>query len=464
METIGQSLQVRVAIVGAGPAGFYAAEALLRSESPEVYVDLFDRLPTPYGLVRSGVSPDHPKIKNVTRVFEKTASHPRFRFFGNVGYGVHIDLGFLSRYYHQVLFTTGAETDRRLNIPGEDFPRSYTATEFVAWYNGHPEFVDRQFDLNHQRAVVIGIGNVALDVARILLRDREELATTDIADYALEALRKSRVQEVILLGRRGPAQAAFTLPELKELDELKDVGLHVRADEVALDSLSHIDLEARGDRQASRIVELLQDVAVRPSHDQPRQITIRFLVSPVEILGDEVGVRGIRIVRNRIAERGDRLVAEATDVTEDVVASLVFRSIGYRGIQLPGVPFRDDWGIIPNESGRVVDEHKHPLPGLYVAGWIKRGPTGIIGTNKPDAQETAAKMLEDIQNGSGFHPQTTDPDVIERELCDRQPDIFTLTDWQTIDKLECSYGEMSGRPRVKFTSVAEMIVAVRKQR
>lgn len=463
MESERQSPQIRVAIVGAGPAGFYAADALLRSESPEVHVDVYDRLPTPYGLVRSGVSPDHPKIKNVTRMFEKTASHPRFRFFGNVAFGAHIDLEFLKRHYHQVLFTTGAETDRRLNIPGEDLPRSYTATEFVAWYNGHPEFVDRQFDLTHERAVVVGIGNVALDVARILLRDREELAVTDIADYALEALRKSKVREVILIGRRGPAQAAFTLPELKELDELQDIGLHVEADDVDLDPLSRENLEKRADRQSMRIVELLEDVAARQPHDKPRQITIRFLVSPVEILGDEGGVRGVRIVRNRIVERGERLAAEATDITEDIEAGLVFRSIGYRGIPLPGIPFREDWGIIPNESGRVVDEFSHPLPGLYVAGWIKRGPTGIIGTNKPDAQETVAKMLEDLANESTFHPDTIDPDVIEKELCTLQPDIFTLTDWQTIDKLECSYGEMSGRPRVKFTSIAEMNAAVRKK-
>lgn len=455
---------LRVAVIGAGPAGFYAVESLLRHEEPTVEVDLYDRLPTPFGLVRSGVAPDHQKIKSVTRVFEKVAEHPRFRFFGNVCFGEHVTLEDLEAHYHQVLFTTGAQTDRSLGIPGEDLAGSHSATEFVAWYNGHPEFRDRTFDLGQERAVIVGVGNVAVDVARILCRTPEELAATDIADYALEALRESRIREVVLLGRRGPAQAAFTLPEVKELGEMEDADLIVRPDEAALDPLSAAAMEAQPDRQVTKKVEFLQEVAQREPAGKRRRIVLRFLVSPVELLGDDAGrVRAVRLVRNRLVEAGGRLSAEPTDEVEEIEAGLVFRSVGYQGVPLPGVPFHERWGVVPNEAGRVLDTGGQPIPGLYVAGWIKRGPSGVIGTNKPDAQETVAAMLEDAARGATLRPAQPDPEAAERLARSRQPDVFTYADWRHLDAHEVALGAAAGRPRVKLCRVEDMLAALARK-
>lgn len=450
---------LRVAVIGAGPAGFYAAENLLRHDEPTVEVDLFDRLPTPFGLVRSGVAPDHPKIKNVTRVFERVAQHPRFRFFGNVCFGEHLALEDLEAHYHQVLFTTGAQTDRSLGIPGEDLHGSHSATEFVAWYNGHPEFRERTFDLSQERAVVVGVGNVAVDVARILCRTPEELAATDIADHALEALRESRVREVVVLGRRGPAQAAFTLPEARELGQMEAADLIVRPEEVALDPLSEAAMEAAPDRQQTRKVEFLQEAARRAPEGKPRRIALRFLVSPTEVLGDEAGrVRAVRLVRNRLVEgAGGRLGAEPTGETEEIEAGLVFRSVGYRGVPLPGVPFHERGGVVPNEAGRVLSAGGEPIPGLYVAGWIKRGPSGVIGTNKPDAQETATAMREDAARGATFRPPHPEPEAAERLVRERQPKAFTYDDWRLLDEHEIALGAPLGRPRVKLCSVEDML-------
>ena len=457
------TLPLRVAVIGAGPAGFYAAEALLRNDDPAVSVDLFDRLPTPFGLVRSGVAPDHQKIKNVTRVFEKVAEHPRFRFFGNVCFGEHVGLADLAEHYHQILFTTGAQTDRALGIPGEDLAGSHSATEFVAWYNGHPEFRDRTFDLSRERAVVVGVGNVAVDVARILCRTPEELATTDIAPYALEALRESRVREVVLLGRRGPAQAAFTYPEVKELGEMEDADVLAVPEEVALDPLSRAALEAHGDRQLAKQVELLQAYARREPAGRRRRIVLRFCVSPVEILGDAAGhVEAVRLVHNELAEDEEgRIRPRPTDRTEVLPAGLVFRSVGYLGVPLPDVPFHERWGTIPNEAGRVTrGAGGDAVAGLYVAGWIKRGPSGVIGTNKHDAQETVAAMLEDAARGATFRPSDPDPSAAERLVRSRQPDVFTYDDWRRLDAHEVAAGEAAGRPRVKLCSIEAMLSAL----
>jgi len=453
---------LRVAIVGAGPAGFYAAEALLRHDDPAVSVDLFDRLPTPFGLVRSGVAPDHQKIKNVTRVFDRVAEHPRFRFFGNVCFGEHVTLADLAAHYHQVLFTTGAQSDRPLGIPGEDLAGSHSATEFVAWYNGHPEFRDRAFDLSAERAVVVGVGNVAVDVARILCRTPEELAATDIADYALEALRASRVREVWMLGRRGPAQAAFSLPELRELTGMAAADLVVDPAEAALDPLSEAALEADSDRETRKKVELLRETASAQRSSKPKAIVLRFLVSPSEVLGDAAGrVRAVRLVRNALTAGPDgSLRARATEESEEVEAGLVFRSVGYRGVALDGVPFHDAWGVVPNAAGRVTDGAGAPVPGLYVAGWIKRGPTGVIGTNKPDAQETAAAMLDDAGRGATFRPLSPTPEAAEALVRARQPETFTYADWRRLDQHERALGEACGRPRIKLTDVAAMRAAL----
>jgi ferredoxin--NADP+ reductase len=454
---------LRVAIIGAGPAGYYAAEALFRQDAVAVEVDLYDRLPTPYGLVRAGVAPDHQKIKFVTSAFDKTAGHPGFRFFGHVEFGKDLTLEDLRDHYHQIVFTTGAQTDRRMGIPGEDLAGSHPATEFVAWYNGHPDFRECRFDLSGERAVVVGVGNVAVDVARILCRTPEELATTDIADHALAALRESRIREVVLLGRRGPAQAAFTNPEIKEMGELAGADVQARPEETELDPLSRQELERAPDRATARKVELLQGYARRAPTGKPRRLVLRFLVSPVALLGDAAGrVAAIRLVRNRLqATPAGSLKAEPTGEHEELATGLVFRSVGYRGVPLPGVPFHDDWGVIWNERGRVLDPvTRQPVVGEYAAGWIKRGPSGVIGTNKPDAAETVACMLEDLARGVVLAPAYPDPAAIEALVRQRQPRVVSYADWRRLDAIEIAAGKAAGRPRVKLTRVEEMLAAL----
>ena len=333
---------------------------------------MLDRLPTPYGLVRAGVAPDHLKIKAVTAAFDKIAAHPRFRFFGGVELGKDVAVADLRGLYHQVVYTTGAQTDRRMGIPGEDLPGSHPATEFVAWYNGHPDYRDCQFDLTQERVAVVGVGNVAVDVARILSRTPAELEKTDIAEHALEALRQSRVREVYLLGRRGAAQAAFTNPELKELGELEAADAVAVPEEVELDPLSREALEKTADRAGFKKVEILQEYARRPPSGKPRRLVLRFLVAPVALTADGAGAVGaLKLVRNRlVASATGTIQAQATDQTEELRVGLVFRSVGYRGVPLPGVPFDDKWGVVLNEKGRVLDpESKQPLAGEYTAGW-----------------------------------------------------------------------------------------------
>jgi ferredoxin--NADP+ reductase len=456
---------LRVAIVGAGPSGFYVAEHLLQQQQVTVHIDMLERLPTPYGLVRGGVAPDHQKIKAVTATYDKIAAHPRFRFYGNVEFGVDLHLADLQELYHQIVFTTGAQTDQRMGIPGEDLAGSHPATEFVAWYNGHPDFRHCQFDLSCERAAVVGVGNVAVDVARILCRTPEELATTDIADYALEALRHSRIKEVYMLGRRGPAQAAFTTPELKELGELMGADVSVPAAEAELDELSLQTLDEKHDRATVRKIELLQAYAQRQPTGKPRRLTIRFLVSPVELMGNAAGrVTAMRLVKNKLyATDAGTLRPQPTDEYEELPVGLVFRSVGYRGVALPGIPFDDRWGVVRNKQGRVLaPDTAQPLPGLYAAGWIKRGPSGVIGTNKPDALETVQCMLEDVRNGVALTPAHPDPMAAEKCLRERQPLYVSYADWQRLNALEVSRGKAVGRPRVKFTSVADMLAALQK--
>jgi ferredoxin--NADP+ reductase len=454
---------LRVAVVGAGPAGFYVAEHLLRRADLVADVDLFDRLPTPYGLVRAGVAPDHQKIKAVTSAFDRVAAHPRFRFFGGVELGKHVTVADLRAHYHQIVYTTGAQTDRRMGIPGEDLPGSHPATEFVAWYNGHPDYRDCQFDLSQERVAVVGVGNVAVDVARILSRTPAELEATDIADHALEALRHSRVREVYLLGRRGAAQAAFTNPEIKELGELEAADVVVVPSEVELDPLSRESLERSGDRASAKKVEILQSYARRGLTGKPRRLALRFLVSPTAVLDNGAGeVGGLRLVRNcLVASATGAIQAQSTGEVEDLVAGLVFRSVGYRGVPLPGVPFDDKWSVVLNEKGRVLDpDSKNALPGEYTAGWIKRGPTGVIGTNKPDAAETVIGMLQDVAAGHTLEPPEPDPAAAERLVRQRQPDYVSYDDWRRLDELEVARGRALGRPRVKFTRVDEMLAAL----
>ncbi len=456
---------LRVAIVGSGPTGFYAAQHLFDQPDLTVQVDMFDRLPTPYGLVRLGVAPDHQKIKSVIRVYHKTASRPEFRFFGNVEIGRHLTVDDLKRHYHQIVYCTGAQTDRRLGIPGEDLAGSHTATEFVAWYNGHPDFTGLTFDLSQETAVVVGIGNVAVDVARILCRTPEELERTDIADYALEALRNSRVRQVAMLGRRGPAQAAFTNAEVKELGEMPGAACATLPDEMELDPVTRQALGDTPDKLTTRKLEILGSLVGRSEPDKPRRLEIRFLVSPVEIEGDDRGrVRAVRIERNELFldDRGN-VKSRGTGRFETLPAGLLFRSVGYRGVPVAGVPFRDDWAVIPNEAGRVIDPADgHPLPGQYAAGWIKRGPQGVIGTNKPDALETVRAMLEDLAQGRLPEPASPAADAAERLVRERQPDVFSYEDWNRLDALEIERGAPLGRPRLKYTEVREMLAALER--
>ena len=452
---------LRVAVVGSGPAGFYAAGHLLSAKDVAVEVDMLDRLPTPFGLVRAGVAPDHPKIKSVTRVYEKTAAKPEFRFFGNVHVGRDITHEDLRRHYHAIVYSFGAETDRQLGIPGEDLPGSWAATQFVAWYNGHPDYRDLEFDLSCERVAVIGNGNVAMDVARMLVLPREELAVTDTADHAIEALSESKVKEVVILGRRGPAQAAFTNPELRELGELTDADVIVEPFE--LDRHSAQSIEGEGDITPRRNVEILQDFAAREPAGKQKRVVLRFLVSPVEIRGDG-RVEQLELVRNELEHGSDGGIrAQASGEHETLDVGLVFRSIGYRGIPLEGVPF-DEWkGTIPNEEGRVVDpREQRTLPGVYVAGWIKRGPSGVIGTNKRDAQETVDHLLEDAREDRLPAAERPAPAAIEELIAERQPAFVEYSGWELIDAAEKAAGEPHGRPRVKLTRVAEMLEAAKR--
>ncbi len=454
---------LRVAVIGAGPAGYYAIDHLLRREGLVVEVDLYERLLTPYGLVRLGVAPDHQSTKSVTATFDKIAAQPRVRFFGGVEFGKDVTLADLRAHYHQILYCTGAQTDRRMGIPGEDLEGSHPATEFVAWYSGHPDYCDYRFDLSVERAAVVGVGNVAVDVARILCRSPEEVAKTDIADHALDALRQSRIKEVYLLGRRGPAQAAFTSPEIKELGELADADIAVVPEEVELDPLSRESLEKSQSRAAAKKVEMLQGYALRKPTGKSRRLVLRFLVSPVELIGDDRGrVVGIRLVRNELyATPAGALQPRATDRFEDLAVGLVFRSVGYRGVPLPGVPFDDRWGVILNEKGRVLDpDTRQPVGGEYTAGWIKRGPSGVIGTNKPDAAETVGCMIEDLGEGRVLAPAQPTAAAAEALVRRRRPNFVSYADWLKLNELEVARGRAQGRPRSKFTRVGEMLAAL----
>jgi ferredoxin/flavodoxin---NADP+ reductase len=446
---------LRVAVIGSGPAGFYVVQHLFRAGGPTVEVDMFERLAAPFGLVRFGVAPDHPKIKSVISVYEELAADPRFRLYANVDYGRDLSLADLRAHYHQIVFCTGAQSDRRLNVPGEDLAGSHPATEFVAWYNGHPDFAHLTFDLSCPRAVVVGVGNVAIDVARILCRTPEELARTDIAAHALAALRESRVREVSLLGRRGPLQAAFTNPEVKELGEMVDAAACTLPAEVTLDALSQKELERTQDRAETRKVQILQSYSGAGAAGKSRRLTIRFLVSPVEILGDARGhVRGVRLVHNELqADARGELKARATERQETLEAGLVLRSVGYHGVRLPDLPFDERAGVIPNAAGRVA-------PGVYVAGWIKRGPTGVIGTNKADAGETVRGMLEDLERGAVLDPREPGRQALQSLLASRGVRPVSYDDWRRIDALELARGAAAGRPRLKLVRHEEFLEAL----
>jgi ferredoxin--NADP+ reductase len=429
---------LRVAVVGSGPAGFYAAGALLGGETT-VEVDMFERLPTPWGLVRLGVAPDHPKLKTVSRAFEKIAERPGFRFLGNIEVGRDIGHADLAQLYDAVIYAVGAQTDRRLGIPGEDLPGSWPATEFVAWYNAHPDYQALEFDLDVERAVVVGVGNVALDVARMLALTPEELAPTDTADAAIAAIAGASIREIVVVGRRGPAQAAFTTPELAELGEL--AGADVIVDPADLEGA------VATDTNSERNLEVLRAFAAREPTGKPKRVVLTFFRSPLAIHGVD-RVESIELATN-VLDADNRAVP--TEERETLSCGIVFRSVGYRGVALPNVPFDEKTGTIPNGGGRVE-------PGLYVAGWIKRGPSGVIGTNKKDAGETVELLLEDAAAGHLPRTDATAADV-DALLDERDVRRVLYTGWQSIDEVERSAGEPLGRPRVKLCTWDELLAA-----
>ena len=447
---------LRVAVVGSGPAGFFTAGHLLAADRA-VEVDLLERLPTPWGLVRLGVAPDHPELKTASRTFEKIASEQGFRFFGNVEMGRDVTHEELSRLYDAVVYTVGAQSDRRLGIPGEDLAGSWPATAFVAWYNGHPDHQHLEFDLDVERAVVIGNGNVAVDVARLLALTPAELAPTDAADSAIEALNRAAVREIVMLGRRGPAQGAFTPKELKELGELAGADVEVDPADLVLDPASAAALEADRAR-AQRNVDILREFAGRPAGTKAKRLKLGFKLSPVQILG-EGKVEAIEVVRNElVADERGRIQAVPTGEVEVIPCGLVLRSVGYRGVALPGVPFHEEHGVIPNREGRVLGEGGEPLPGVYCAGWIKRGPSGVIGTNKKDAAETAERLLEDARAGL----LRSEGGELEELLRERGVEAVEYAGWEAIDRHERGRGEPHGRPRVKLTSWDDLLARARE--
>ena len=449
----------RVAIVGSGPAAFYSAMELLRHDDPMVSVDMLERLPTPYGLVRGGVAPDHEKIKSVTKIFERAAGHSRFRFFGNVEFGKDIQRLDLLQRYHAVIYAFGSRTDRHLNIIGETLQGSHAATEFVGWYNGHPDYRHHQFDLTSKRVAIIGMGNVAIDCARILCQDPENLAKTDIAQHALEALRQSEVEEVFLIGRRGPVQAAFTPAEVRELLHLPKVDAVMRASDLELDEHSKEEL-SKASRNTKLNMEILQQIHDQGDRGNPRKLHLCFLISPTKIEGSE-RVKGLELVHNEIVKEGGVLRAKATDEVMHLNVDMVFRSIGYMGEAIPGLPFDDRRGTLPNDQGQLLDGVGGKLLNQeYTAGWIKRGPSGVIGTNKQDATETVSRLKKNWRTRPTPQPKLVQHDLLDL-LKEKKSQFVSFEDWKKLDKFEVELGQKNGKSRHKICEVQEMLDLIR---
>ena len=445
---------MRIAIIGSGPAGFYAAEALLKRSDTTVHVDMFDRLPTPYGLVRGGVAPDHQNIKAVTRVYEKTAARPTFRFMGNVCLGRDISVDDLRQHYHQIVYAVGNEADRRLGIPGEGMTRCTPASVFIGWYNGHPDYRQAQIDLSMPRVAVIGNGNVAVDIARILLRSPVELEKTDIAEHALEALRQSQVREVFILGRRGPEQAAFTPVELKELGEMEGVDPVVAPGELAGCNIP----ASEGSSQQEKNLKILQAFASRQPLAANKKLHVRFFVSPVEVMaGADGGVAGLVLEKNRLVTQPDGSAnVRGTGEKETLDVGMALPAIGFAAKQIDGVPYDKKTLNIANEDGRVIDPvSRAVVPNEYVVGWARTGPQGLIGSHKPASAYVAGHMAAD---GAGLEGrELPEPDAILNLLKQRGVQAVSFGSWKKLEEVEVVRGARRGAPRDKITDVKAML-------
>lgn len=442
---------VRVAVIGSGPSGLYTADELSKHDA--VSVDVLDRLPCPYGLLRYGVAPDHLKMKSLEITLRKILERPRVRFLGGLELGSVITVDELRDYYDAVVYATGSSVDRRLSIPGEDLPGSFSATEFVAWYCGHPDAEVNAFTLDAHSVVVAGVGNVAVDVARILAKTAQELSVTDMPDHVLKVLDASAISDIHIVGRRGPAQAKFTTKELRELGELAGADVVVDPAELVLDHASKEVVETN--KVVRRNLEALHEWSIRPLHGRVRRIHLRFLLSPIAVLGT-MQVEAVQFGRN--APDGSGGVV-GTGETVTVAAQLLLRSVGYRGAPLPGVPFDERSGVIPHVTGRVQRDGC-TAAGEYVVGWIKRGPTGVIGTNKGDAKETVEQLLADLDTlPRAAHRE---PEAIIDMLAQRRVGVVTWAGWEAIDAAERALGAMAGRTRIKIADRAALLIAAAK--
>jgi len=435
----------RIAIIGAGPAGYFAAQALLNQSETPVEVDLIERLPTPWGLVRSGVAPDHPKIKSVAKVFEKVSDDPRFRLLANVELGKDVNLDELQTHYDAVVLSIGADVGRTLGIPGESLRGSLSSAEFVPWYNGHPDYVDVDVPLDVERAVIIGAGNVAMDVARILAVDVEDLAKTDIADHALAALRGSRVKEAIICARRGPEHAAFTASELRDLLDLETTDAVIDADAV-VDALSRTEDWPEVPKDVRQNLEAFKTISETPSKGKERRIEIRFFLAPREIKGQD-RVEAIVLGINAFIDGA----IKDTGASITIPCGLVVSAVGYTTKSLPGVEFVK--GAIRNEEGQVLDASGQPIAGLYCVGWAKRGPSGVIGTNKSDASRVMEQLLTDITS----REEKMSKDDLKVTLNSRGVGVVELEQWRKINTAEIAAGEPSSRPRIKIVKTDDML-------
>ena len=454
-----------VAIIGSGPSGFYAAEYLLKQENLHIEVDMFDRLPTPYGLVRAGVAPDHQQIKSVSRIFEKLAQNPGFRFWGNVELGKDIQKSEFLKYFDAIIYAVGAQSDRNMNIKGEELRGSYSATEFVGWYNGHPDYRNLEFDFSGKNAAIFGIGNVALDIARILAKSIDELSKTDIAQHALDNLAESKINNIYVITRRGPLQSAFTPAGTKELLVMEEAVAYVKPEELKIEEETKNIISETGDKRLIQNLQFLEKISKHDPKQYNKVVQILFRRSPLELYGHNNNVGGIKIIKNELfQDEFGNLKAKATDVSEDIKASLVFRSIGYKVQPLQDVPFDNKKGIIANKDGRVYNlEETNLVENEYVTGWAKRGPSGVIGTNKPDSVETVNLLLDDFKNKTDGKFSDSQQGRIHSWLKSKNLSFVPFNQWKILDDHETDIGKIKDKPREKVTSIEEMLKIIEKK-